>query len=138
MAATLLRRGPETTVARQDEASVRSGAMASPPSRTQPLPPPTANRSDRPDDLEQSMEGAQTKRRKVAVACEACRERKVRCDGAHPSKDAAALQPILRWRSMRWQTWLTTTVCGTCAKRRSTTKCVYSTIRDETQLASKE
>jgi hypothetical protein len=42
----------------------------------------------------------QRKRRKIALACGPCRERKIRCDGTKP-------------------------VCLTCEKRRTKDKCVY-------------
>ena len=43
---------------------------------------------------------SQTKRRKIAIACEKCREKKRRCDGARPQ-------------------------CGSCAKSVSGQHCVY-------------
>jgi hypothetical protein len=61
----------------------------------------TALSRDRP-------ENPPAKRRKVPLACEACRDRKSRCDGARP-------------------------MCSACMKRKTVTKCVYeaSTLRTQ-------
>lgn len=54
------------------------------------------------------------KRKRVALACEACRERKVRCDGSKP-------------------------VCRPCAKRaESSLPCVYSVISSSAKQVSEQ
>lgn len=50
------------------------------------------------------------KRRKILVACEGCRSRKIRCDGEQPS-------------------------CGPCAKRVQTSvKCIYNSVKRESEI----
>lgn len=69
-------------------------------------------------DMKRSEEPTRTKRRKIAVACDDCRTRKVRCDGVQPGMWHPSIRNATRAD--------VTPVCGPCSKRADGGKCVYT------------
>lgn len=60
--------------------------LNSPPSSS-----PSPSRSDRNHAMKRSGDSNKAKRRKIAVACDDCRTRKVRCDGVQPGMSRETL-----------------------------------------------
>ncbi|KAI9497289.1 hypothetical protein BDB00DRAFT_805810 [Zychaea mexicana] len=68
---------------------------------SQPPPPATTQQLQQPGDSSNSKNARPAKRQKVSLACQECRDRKIKCDGIRP-------------------------VCGPCVKKkRPEGSCVY-------------
>jgi hypothetical protein len=74
-------------------------------------PPPTQS-AFQPDSTTR-----RPKRRKIAVACDECRARKVRCDGIQPGTCSAPAPRLLLYYFRVTNAADNFAVCGPCAKR---------------------
>ena len=86
------------------------------------FPPTSANssRSSRPCIMNPSRDKKENaKRRKITVACDDCRARKVRCDGVQPGRLLdSRIRNVIRANAAA--------VCGPCSRRSDHTRCVYT------------